>query len=719
MRLLSVRHALHAAFESAISSSQSASTELDGMMDRDEFLILREMYALQEARSPLTRASSLARRSEKAGEVLRPSSRASLLEGSVSPALGLAQGETSNADIEGSPGRAGFKRLSLVGGSMRLGETASSPILDNYAHTTGPKRHSKHISILSDDIFRPPAGTGTPSSRRTSRIGYISSSDGAPTPNDSAASKRLSYVASAAVGPASPWTGGSGRVTPRMDDSAGTFAAFDAGTVSPYVGGVESHVATSKLEPTAPASMPLSIASLTQRHEDAHTARRLPLVKMLALRFDADEAYWQRASFVIGRMTEVFSKLRTDLDRVVQEELRPEEPVIKEDPTSAASKLQGHPGLEDRLHAMALMLRSMQLKMQSCATSLQVKPPPVMHGYRAADESAAALAIAEAEGDKSEWKATELVFESIRDDLLSFSAEWESGLSIFTKDRKQTASPNPSGKLTRSHSSPQGFGDFESPKESDEDAMGGGGPRDPADMLSTLAVLGETSAFDDSEIAALVRQSTDPTQLPPPGLEQVFESIATFANASGQNGGAAGMTREERIAKVKEQRAQRLLDAAADKAATRDTASSVDAGMMHELKDVIAQIKQKREPATQSSPPRAPSSGSAASPSAGFARPRVSRYSKDGTSAESRRRSSAIDGVVSGGMQVQSAVWEPEAMGDGRAVPGSSAGSAMPRERSSNDIASSLAAEIARQAASAGAAGRSRSGSVRSHDHGR
>ena len=756
MRLLSLRKTLARVLDQAEICCINQAEKLDELIDREEWELLREMYVLDSTPAGAAQQSDAAAADipsaileeplDIEGDSARPASRMSVGENRnkrLSLLSGVSVLDTSFESTPTSPGRGGYKRLSLLGNGMKSLDGMVSPNFDNEAssgrfHTINGPRSGRRDSFQFDDMPKSAssfasAGSGQSGHvRRTSRIGYVHSSDAPSGPNDSATSKRLSYASSSAAsgnsmalnawGPLGAQRGPSpnltiGQLTPsaEMQISRGaspsplgrSSPAFGS---TPMIGGVSVSRGASQRssvmlpiasEGAAPAVDPLSIAGLQNRHEQIHSCRRKMLVRMLALRFDADASYWRTVGDIMKKTQSSFAGFSSEVSEGVKQEMdlgtAKEGTTLKPPSHAKAGGLEGHLGLEDRLQAMALVLRSLQLKMQACAQDLKVKDPPPMHGFEAAEgerpSNARSLATAGAQAQWV-WGNTESMFESIREDLLSLSAEWEAGLNIFVKERKRSASPKPPIIPSSSSSPPTASGsrEFQSPQEADEDALRSrptSGRPTSAELRSRASVaqfLSDNAELDDSEIADLVRQSTDPKHLPPPGLEQIFESIAGLAGSVDKTGDYAGLSREERIAKVKEQRANKLTQQADSN--RNSTASLTDSGMMSELKDVIAQIKQKRgisaaEEQTKLGSPfdlgdSAPSqtgrfaqlSSSASYPAMSNNRPdfestrarlRAPSSASDSQGKTDRRQSTALNGVVSGMGSNHYGVWDPSA----------------------------------------------------------
>ncbi len=274
----------------------------------------------------------------------------------------------------------------------------------------------------------------------------------------------------------------------------------------------------------------------------------------------------------------------------------------------------GHPGLEDRLHAMMLSLRSLQSKIRVCAEDIRVKAPPGLHGVGKNEEGKGLGSIE----NSPRATASEIVpngvddaaagivrvektLESMRDDLLGLSVEWEATVKLVHKEKRRSPSPLPSTAGVDSDAVPaSAVRDMESPSEAEEDAAASSDDAGAAGQGGWVQagsgfndVDGADDDEDDSDLAELLLRSTSPNSLPPPGLEQVFESIAGIAGLSGLGVDGIKASRAERIEQAKRQRQLDAEKLASDKAAHRHTMDPT--GMMSELSDVIQSRKSVRE----------------------------------------------------------------------------------------------------------------------------
>ena len=233
---------------------------------------------------------------------------------------------------------------------------------------------------------------------------------------------------------------------------------------------------------------------------------------------------------------------------------------------TALPSIVGHPGLEDRLHAMMFSLRSLQAKIRVCAEEISVSTPPALHGIsdgtsRSPEPTVASSSPAQID-DRTRIVQLERTMESMRDDLLGLSAEWEASIKLLHKEKRRSPSPNLGSEVESELASFRGARDLQSPLEADEDAATTPGQaqtskQDEAESPLLHQQDGSDDDEDDGDLAQLLLRSTSPNSLPPPGLEQVFESIAGMAGLSGLGVPGGKASRAERIELARRQREEK------------------------------------------------------------------------------------------------------------------------------------------------------------------
>ncbi|WFD06594.1 hypothetical protein MVES1_001947 [Malassezia vespertilionis] len=309
----------------------------------------------------------------------------------------------------------------------------------------------------------------------------------------------------------------------------------------------------------------LSLACLKAKFEHMHLVRRSMLYHFLALDFTMQSpvtiyrveghpeqvsltAYWD--STVVRRvlqplaqvMEESATHLRTLLEHSMGETLGMDDAVLPD--TNGAAFLHQHLGLTDRMAEMGRTLRTVQCKLRACVEDLAIPPPPALHGVghemRYVQKG-------------SDVRQTQRTFDSIRNDLLAMSSEWEAALRIM---EMANAPPQPKTPKTP----PQ-------PKTPCQDS----GP--DTDDCTDAAVFKTDKKYslDNLSLIQLLVDSTSPDSLPMPGDEEVFESTTQAKPAR------SVLPRAERIRIMQEQRTNQLFTQTKDPAV-----------MVTELKDVLS-----------------------------------------------------------------------------------------------------------------------------------
>lgn len=515
------------------------------------------------------------------------------------------------------------RRLSLVsdGGS----------VLDRHPRTTSSL--SRRSSLVSE--------AGNISAYRSPRLNYISEKSTAPSgPNESGVAKRLSYVSNSSVATGSfdtrsPILRNSSIVSSTFTpphSSAQTYSAATSpqsrATKRSSILGPNSIFAllgtSASGPPRAEPVSSLSLLSIKDKFERMHRTRRRWLCHLLALRLEmgpeialADggslsaEEYWAAACSAISSLRSTFLAKDKSITTVVAKEMAGD--FLKSsiddinakhiDSNNRSESQDGlltvpntlsvamHPGIEDRLHAMMLSLRSLQSKIRVCAEDIQVKAPPGLHGI---DDIAESIQLPPNKADDGgSVIQLQKTLDSMRDDLLGLSAEWEATVKLVNKEKRRSPSPAPSTDLESDVAKSNAARDLESPLEAEEDAAV---PTHAANEDEPFQLFSEHPSKDnddDSDLAELLLRSTSPNSLPPPGLEQVFESIAGMAGLSGRGVDGSKASRADRIEHNRRQRELYQEKQASEKAAYRRTMDP--SSMMLELSDVIQSRKSERE----------------------------------------------------------------------------------------------------------------------------
>ena len=668
-RLVQVRKALVAVLEGVGASFTSSNADLHLLADAEELAMLHELYAL-DAGAQDDDDEADASHAWPNGDTSAFSEGSPDLEHDrkvwVATTPRNFGSNVRSADLSGysdtawrpdsSPftGSVNPKRLSLV--------SDAGSVLDR--HPRASSSLSRRSSLVSE--------SGKLGAYRSPRLNYVTEqATGASGPNESAAAKRLSYVSTSnssfATGSFDTRSPGmrnssvlSSTFSPPPHSSAQTYSA----TTSPQsratkrssilgANSIFAHLdpSTSACSAAKPAD-PLSLLNIKAKFEWMHRARRRWLCHLLALNLNMSglvslsdgeslpyDEYWAAARSTIGSARSTLRSQKKAVTDVVNKEMgldflqvtQPELPAGQGDESGRGDRLAvpsrdtsvpsvvGHPGIEDRLHAMMLSLRSLQAKIRVCAEDIRVKAPAGLHGVEDGQTDRNPSQAVEAGDDAGITMQLERTIESMRDDLLGLSAEWEATIKLIQKEKHRSPSPHLSTDVEVEVSKSNAARELVSPLEADEDAAGSPHAQDGRlhrpqhDVPLPLSPHRQaqdghhhdaSDDEDDSELAALLLNSTSPDSLPPPGLEQVFESIAGMAGLSGLGAKGPKLSRAERIEQARLQRQQQEQESRAEeKASHRHTLDP--SGMMSELNDVISTRKAVREQRHQSALPLA------------------------------------------------------------------------------------------------------------------
>ncbi|KAJ9476006.1 Vezatin domain-containing protein [Pseudozyma hubeiensis] len=665
-RLVELRKTIIAALDSVGATFASTDEPLREMVDAEELALLHDLYALDDMpREEVQGAGGDASLAWSHGDVSGVSESSHDVEqdrkawfattprnfGSSARSAGADGHDNTPGRLDFSPqvGSTNHKRLSLV--------SDAGSILDRH-----PRTHSRRSSLVSE--------SGNVSHHRSPRLRYVSDKvAGASGPNESASAKRLSYVSNSNSSAASPVMRNASALSSTFSPPHSSAQTYSAATspqsratkrssiVGPNSIFSQVDASTPYLNRTESADL-LSLLSIKAKFEWMHAARRRWLCHLLALNLKMDaqvdlpngrslpcDEYWTLARSSIASARSALQAHRRTVADTITKEMGPD--LVS---TSKARALEsarsvsrdglltapngdtstqsiiGHPGIEDRLHAMMLSLRSLQSKIQVCAEEIRVTPPPGLHGN--VDEHLARAADARDDADAT--LQLETMLESMREDFLGLSAEWEATTQLVRKEKRRSPSPQPSTENEVDVSRSNAARELESPLEADEDAadpsLGSdhGGQAFSDGLLPRSAsrsghgeLIDASDDEDDSDLAALLLNSTSPNSLPPPGLEQVFESIAGMAGLSGHAAGGSKLSRAQRIELQREQR--ELEKQANGKASHRHRMDPT--GMMSELNDVITSRKVVRDQRHDSALPFGAATAEATTMQRGYSAP--------------------------------------------------------------------------------------------------
>lgn len=247
----------------------------------------------------------------------------------------------------------------------------------------------------------------------------------------------------------------------------------------------------------------LTLLSLRTGFEGMHSARQSLLYVLLCLDWDRMHAHSTYESLLSFWNTEVLqgvlNSLTTHFRHTAQRMNRQLEQHMIQDttPMPSTSTLLHHVGMGDCMTEMARMLRTIQCKLHVCGEELDLKIPS-LHGMPNPSQ--------ETTHDEDKVRT---VFESMREDLLALSSEWEAGSRILDPKPPELSPPAveiphfPETKSTMLHL--------------DEDAQ-------PISMLSDEKSEFQSGKHDSYMLHSLLLDSTSPSHLPAAtGQEEVFE----------------------------------------------------------------------------------------------------------------------------------------------------------------------------------------------------
>ncbi|WFD35056.1 hypothetical protein MCUN1_001904 [Malassezia cuniculi] len=296
----------------------------------------------------------------------------------------------------------------------------------------------------------------------------------------------------------------------------------------------------------------LTIAALRAQFEAMHDVRRCMLYHFLSLHFMMQSPmpgglsmseYWDA---VIGVLRSAADQMRSCGDKVSESIAQSMAPDVAAPPVNAEDRLQGHPGLKDRVGEMAHILRAIQCKLHVFGEDLSLGRLKQLHGVRS-------------EPDTPSSEHPRALFDSIRGELLALSTEWEESLRIIDATYnppahdEAPATPHTPVSSTPESQSPR----VDTPNEDH-------GPELFSDELE-----GDSDRLGDDLI------DSSPSRLPSPGTEEVFEAVSSKRPARSR------LSRAERIKMMREREEEPL--------------ENVPQAMISELRGIIAAKHQERE----------------------------------------------------------------------------------------------------------------------------
>lgn len=280
----------------------------------------------------------------------------------------------------------------------------------------------------------------------------------------------------------------------------------------------------------------LSLLSVRSHFESMHSARQSLLYALLGLDWDRIhidstcetlDTFWRREVLdeVLSALTNLFWQMTSYMGKQVQKHLHIEEP--NSEASSTAPALQSYAGLSDYLSEMGRTLRAIQCKLHVCCEELHL-PTPTLHGVQ--NES---LPCTE---NKDMMRS---IFDSVREDLLSLSSDWEAGQNIIYGTALKD-SPYNTNTISSSSESSSFIED-----EEEEGSL----PSSPSALHENVEYL--SGAQVPQMLHDLLLDSTSPSHLPTPlGQEEVYEGDTSSVPALPPK---SQITRAERI-RLKNQR---------------------------------------------------------------------------------------------------------------------------------------------------------------------
>lgn len=302
----------------------------------------------------------------------------------------------------------------------------------------------------------------------------------------------------------------------------------------------------------------LSLMSLRAHFESMHESRQSLLYALLGLDWDrihTDSTCETLASFwnadllqgILCALTVHFGQTATQMTNRIQKHMDMQETrsPAASTPQPTPPVLNRHAGLGECFNEMGRLLRTIQCKLHVCGEEVHLHTPS-LHGVQPVLSPACGNNL-------------QTVFESMRDDLLALSSEWEAGVRIMHPHAPESP-PAPKGSTSFKNSVCTSESDSEETSESE----------------ARETSVYHSGTHDTQALHQLLLESTSPAHLPSPlGAEEVFEGATRSASAERLS--KSHITRAERIQLRNEKR--KTMSATLDKFQPHD--------MLHELKGVL------------------------------------------------------------------------------------------------------------------------------------
>ena len=281
----------------------------------------------------------------------------------------------------------------------------------------------------------------------------------------------------------------------------------------------------------------ITIATIRTHFEVMHASRRNMLCHLLSLRFCMQtpmpggatmEEYWGEVINVLQSVAHQMNACGSKIAESVTHSMKPDS---HDTVVNAQDALHEHPGLADRIEEMARMLRAIQCKLHVFGEDLALGRPKLLHGMTHESSCTGTM-----------QQQPRVLFDSIRNELLALSSEWEQSLRIID------AACNPPPRETPpeqaiSHGTHDTTPDTQVPHAASPPPAGD--DHGPELFATEKEEKEEQNATHTPELF----DGDSSTCLTPPGLEEVFETV------SSQRPARSHLSRAERIKKMHEQRA--------------------------------------------------------------------------------------------------------------------------------------------------------------------
>lgn len=295
----------------------------------------------------------------------------------------------------------------------------------------------------------------------------------------------------------------------------------------------------------------ITIATIRTHFEVMHASRRSMLCHLLSLRFCMQtpmpggatmEEYWGEVINVLQSVVHQIHACGSKIAESVTHSMKPDshDPVV-----NAQDALHEHPGLADRIEEMARMLRAIQCKLHVFGEDLALGRPKLLHGMTHESSCTGTM-----------QQQPRVLFDSIRNELLALSSEWEQSLRIIDAACNPPPREAPPKQPIPHDTTP----DTQVPRAAS--------PHPGDDDLGPELFATEKEEQDTNHTPELFDDDSS-TCLTPPGLEEVFETVSSQRPARSQ------LSRTERIKKMHEQRAS-------------PPTENVPLAMISELRGIIA-----------------------------------------------------------------------------------------------------------------------------------